>query len=290
MKSRLLFALLGCVLAVSVALFLLPRHAATGNAGSAGVSTGREPAASPGATGEVRQAGSGADAPDPSTARQEPQPSGEWVRARLAALKDSSRPLARREAEVAELARRGDARAVEVLTALGDERTYLNGAAVRALGAVRDPALKPGVEKYLAARVQHEDSAIACAAARSLAAIRGEAAIPDLALALRANRRRPDGHQEMVCSAIVKALEETGSPLAVPPLAAELERSGDKGWSLEYGSKIVHALRQLRTPEAGAAVSAYADRLEARKPADPLAGAYYAEKIAEAREAAGPGT
>jgi HEAT repeat protein len=276
MKPALLISLIACGLAALLAVGLLffagspdrspkPDRVEPGSRRTDG---GERPTAVPG-----RDAG----APPSGSRTGEGPVSAEVVRSRVAELKDASRPLAEREEAVAGLGRQGDAGSVAVLMALGNERAYLNRAAVEALGAVRGAALRPGVEEYLSAKLVNDDSQLACAAARSLARLKGAAAVPELAAALVSNRQRADGHQEIVCSAIVKALEEICSPAAVPALSTELARSEEQGWSLEYGSRIVLALRQIRAPEGGAAASAYAVRLEARKPADPLARKYFEE-------------
>jgi hypothetical protein len=160
---------------------------------------------------------------------------------------------------------------------------------VEALGAFGGSPEKPAVERYLKGKLDSDDSQIACAAIRGYATLMGTAAVPELSAMLGRNHERPDGHQEIVCSAIVKALQETGSTEATPALIGELRRSEEKGWSLEYGSRLVEALRFLKTPDGGKAMIAYADRLEARKPSDPLAKQYFEDKIAEARRAAGRG-
>jgi HEAT repeat protein len=290
MKPTLLVCLIGCGVAALLALGLLFFPGALDH--SRGKDRVEPP---PPRDVVVRDRGQPAGVPDRDTGAPpvevgigQETVSAEAVQSRVAELKDTARPLAEREAAVASLGRKGDAGSVAVLMALGNERAYLNSAAVEALGAVRSAELRPGVEKYMAAKLEHDDSQLACAAARSLARLKGAAAVPELAAALVRNRQRADGHQEIVCSAIVKALEEICSPAAVPALSGELARSEERGWSLEYGSRIVGALRQMRTPEGGAATSAYAGRLEARKPADPLARRYFEEKIAEARSAVAP--
>jgi hypothetical protein len=203
----------------------------------------------------------------------------------LARVQDTRLPVEERQKELIEISHRKDAAALRILKAVGDARVYLNHAAVEAVGNFEESPEKPAACAYLQSKLSDSDSQLACAAIRGYIRLTGNAAVPELAAVLRNNRARPDGHQEIVCSAAVKALQETGSPLVVPVLATELARSEERGWSLEYGSRIVQALRQIRTPEGDAAVLAYASRLEARRPADPLAGKYFDEKIAEARGA-----
>jgi hypothetical protein len=209
--------------------------------------------------------------------------------AALARVRDTGLPLEERQKELIEISRRKDAAALGILRAVGDARVYLNHAAVEAVGNLEESPEKPAACAYLQSKLSDADSQIACAAIRGYTRLMGDAAVQELAAVLRNNRARPDGHQELVCTAAVKALQDICSPAAVPALIAELARSGERGWSLEYGSTIVSALRRIQAPEGGAAVLAYADRLQARRPADPLAGRYYDEKIAEARGGAGAG-
>lgn len=201
-------------------------------------------------------------------------------------MKDTKVAVENRQAEITRIAATKTPEAFESLTAVANARIYLNWAAVESLGSFRGTQSELAAKQYLYPRINDEDSQIACAAIRGYATLAGTEAIPALAQALQTNRTRPDGHQEIVCSAIVKAMQETGSTDTVPALRAELERSNEKGWSLEYGSKLVAALRFNVNDEARAAMTAYADRLQATIPEDKLAKKYYEDKIAEARAAA----
>jgi hypothetical protein len=69
-------------------------------------------------------------------------------------------------------------------------------------------------------------------------------------------------------------------------LAAELDRVEEPGFSLEYASQIVVALKHVGTPQVDGALSGYVGRLEARMPDDPLARAYLQAKIDEAKDGA----
>ena len=69
-------------------------------------------------------------------------------------------------------------------------------------------------------------------------------------------------------------------------LCKQLERPGVKGWTLAYGSRVVKALADINDSGAKTALNAYADRLAAARPDDPMAGRYYDIRIAEARTAA----
>ncbi|HOX07163.1 MAG TPA: hypothetical protein PK280_12235, partial [Planctomycetota bacterium] len=168
------------------------------------------------------------------------------------------------------------------------EKTYLNRAAVEALGSAGAvaPEQRARVIAYLQARLADDDAMIVCAAVRSLGSLQGAAAVPALAAVIRDNRQRPDGHGEMVCTAAVNALGQTGSAQAGPALAAELGRSEDKGWSLEYGSRVLAALVRTNAPEGPAAALAYAERLSARLTGNGMARKHLEARIAEARAAA----
>ncbi len=172
-----------------------------------------------------------------------------------------------------------DEQAKTTLMALGNAPIYLNRYAVEAIGARQGADVK----QYLEGKLNDPEAVIVCAAAGALVRSAGKDALADLAAALAQNRRRDDGHQQMVCTAIVHALREIADADAAPVLLAELARNGERGWSLEYGSEIVAALRRVATPEVRAAALQYADALEQRVPDDPLAGPYVKGKIAEAR-------
>jgi hypothetical protein len=208
------------------------------------------------------------------------------IRAAVDRFKDVSIPVAQRQKELGDLARKADDQSVKTLMALGDEPTYLNWAAVEALGSLAAEARWPAVLEYLRGKCADPDARVLCAALRSLARQAREEAVPDIAAAMERNRIRPDGHEQMVLNAAVEALSSTGSPRIAPHLLAELGRSEEKGWSPEYGSLLVAALRPYGTDEVRAAIRAYADRLAARVPKDAMAGEYLRKKIAEARAAA----
>jgi hypothetical protein len=200
--------------------------------------------------------------------------------------KDPSVRLEERRRGIAVLAQEGSERSIRALMALGREKTYLNWAAIEALGRIPKGAFHAEVVEYLESMLFDADARIVGAAMIGLARAAGEGAIPAIADAMRRNRVRPDGFQEIVLSMGVSALETIGSPKGVPVLTAELARSEDKGWTLEYGSRVVTAIGRLGTTEGSEAADAYASRLAARFPTDPLAAAYFTKKIDEARAAA----
>jgi hypothetical protein len=196
------------------------------------------------------------------------KPSKSEVETVLARIRDTTRPLEERKKELVELGRRKDAGALNILKAVGEARVYLNWAAVEAIGSFAKSPEKPAAAAYLQGKLSNQDSQLACAAIRGYATLMGEVCIPELADVLRNNRERPDGHQEIVCAAAVKALMETGSTAAVPALLGELARSEEKGWSLEYGSNVLAALLAIGTAGGRAGAAAYAQRLSARIPED----------------------
>ena len=203
------------------------------------------------------------------------------IRTELARLGDTTRPLKQRRRDISILAKRGDAHSVEILMALGDEKTYLNWAAVEALGN----CLKPEVTEYLKGKLTSDETRVLSSAIRSYARHRGEGAVPELTELLKKNRTRPDGYEMEIQSEIVKVLAKLNALEAVPALTEELGRYEEQGWNLEYGSIVVAALGRIGTPKAHAAITAYAGGLDGMKPEDQLAKKYYEDKIAEAQAA-----
>jgi len=172
-------------------------------------------------------------------------------------FEDAAVPIEKRRAELAELAGTGGASAAAVLMALGRERTYLNYAAVEALGGVK----ADGVAEYLRSMLGDADPRVLSAAAKSLAKQQGEAAVPAIATVVKTNRQRPDGFQDMVCAACVQALADTRSAKAIPVLETELKETVGVTLQHEYGSQIVKALAALQDVAARPVLLAYADRL-----------------------------
>jgi HEAT repeat protein len=222
-----------------------------------------------------------APADSSSVSLLEPADANDDIRAELARFKDKNRPLRQRRRDISILAKRGDTRSIEILMALGDENTYLNWAAVEALGR----CLKPEVTEYLKGKLESDRKRVMCAAIRSYARHMGEAAVPELTALLKKNRTRPDGWEVQIQSEIVKVLAGLRDPKTVPALAEELTRYKESNWNLNYGSIVVAALGRVGTPNAHKAIKKYADGLAGMKPEDPMARKYYEDKIAEARSA-----
>jgi hypothetical protein len=232
------------------------------------------------------QATSSAAATFPEPANQtalDAMPAG--TRDRVRHFEDAGVPVAKRLADLAELEKKGDAEAAAILMALGNEPTYLNYAAVQALGGVK----AAGVAEYLAGKLADPDPRVICAAVKSLVRQRGDAAVGDIAATVKANRQRPDGFQDTVCAACAEALGETRSAQAVPVLDAELRETVGTTLQHEYGSQVVRALAATGRTEAKPVLLAYAERLSrelSKYDDNPMGKRYIEGKIAEARQAA----
>lgn len=202
----------------------------------------------------------------------------------VAHFEDSVIPVPQRLQELKDLAKRGDALAVAVLEALGNEETYLNYAAVEALGQIH----APGVLEYLQAKTTNPDARVICAAVSSLAAIEGAAAVPQIGVVLQANRARPDGHQDIVCGTCVVALGTIGSAAGVPLLATELRETYGYSLSHSYASQVVQAMQAIGDPSGIPALLAYVARLTVEKQkmaGNPMGLEYLDGKISEAQKA-----
>lgn len=221
-----------------------------------------------------------------SAATNAPPPMTDEIRNKIRYFKDTTIAIEIRREELKRLARKADDQTLQILTTLGNERIYLNGAAVEALGAFKASPRKAEVEAYLREKLKTTDSQLLCSAIRGYTALAGADAVPELAVVLKDNRTRPDGHHEIIRMAVAKALVETASPEGLKVLDAELQRSGEKDWTLEYGSEIISVLAGHMTDDLRKTLRSYADRLEARKPAEALAAEYFDTKIKEARDAA----
>ena len=207
------------------------------------------------------------------------------MREQVRHFEDASVSVTKRLAELTDLANKGDAGSAAVLMALGDEHTYLNYAAVQALGSVK----AAGVAAYLVGKLADPDPRVVCAAVKSLVRQRGEAAVGDIAATVKANRQRPDGFEDTVCAACAEALGEMRSAKAIPVLEAELRETVGVTLQHEYGSQVVKALAATGRMEARPVLLAYAERLSRDLPKyddNPMGKRYIEGKIAEARQAA----
>jgi HEAT repeat protein len=202
----------------------------------------------------------------------------------VARFADASIPVSQRMSEIDQLGQRGDAESVQTLMQLGDTYTYLNFQAIEALGRVKTAE----VARYLAGKTHDKDPKIVAGAMQSLAQVQGAEGIPVIAATIAANRQRPDGFQDTVCAAGVKALGEIGSPQAIPALAEEFEKTVGKTLQHEYGSQVVAAFKAIGDPAGVPALEAYAQRLQTQRDAmakNPMGQHYLEEKIKEVREA-----
>jgi len=207
------------------------------------------------------------------------------VRNLVAHFEDPSIPVPQRLQELKDLAKRGDALAVAVLEALGNEETYLNYAAVEALGQIH----APGVLEYLQTKTTNPDARVVCAAVKSLAALEGADAVSQIGVVLQANRARPDGHQDIVCGTCVVALGSIGSSAGVPLLATELKETYGYSLSHSYASQVVQALQSIGDPSGIPVLLTYVDRLTVEKQKmakNPMGLEYLNGKITEAQKAA----
>lgn len=197
---------------------------------------------------------------------------------------DASIPMEKRVAELEQLGKDGSASAVQKLMSLGDTDTYMNYKAVESLGNVKTPE----VATYLAGKTADKDPRMVSCAVQSLVRVQGAEAVTALAEVVAANRQRPDGYQDMVCSAGVKALGETASPKALPVLAEELEKTAGKTLSHDYGSQVVAAMKTIPDTGGVPALEDYAARLRQQKAAmrdNPMGQRYLEGKIKEVEDA-----
>jgi len=204
----------------------------------------------------------------------------------VARFADASIPVEKRTAEVEQLGKSGDANAVQTLMKLGDTYTYLNFKAVEALGNVN----MPEVAKYLEGKTGDKDPRVVAYAIQSLAKVQGAEAVPAIAATIVANRQRPDGYQDMVCAAGVKALGEIGSSKAIPALAEEFDKTVGKTLQHEYGSQVVAAIQTIGDRAGMPALEAYAERLQVQRDGmadNPMGQRYLEGKIKEVTDAIG---
>ncbi|MEO5367849.1 MAG: hypothetical protein H7831_16110 [Magnetococcus sp. WYHC-3] len=202
----------------------------------------------------------------------------------VAHLVDASIPVETRSSEVEQLGKIGDANAVRTLMQLGDTEDYLNYKAVEVLGSVKTSE----VARYLEGKLGAADPKIVAYAMQSLTQVQGAEAIPAIAAAIAANRQRPDGYQDTVCAAGVKALGEIGSAKAIPALAEEIEKTVGKTLLHEYGSQVVAAIKAIGDASGAPALKGYLARLEKEHAAmagNPMGQQYLEGKIKETNEA-----
>ena len=203
------------------------------------------------------------------------------LKGQLSVFSDADISIEERRREIARIAASSDPSSIDLLEALGSAQVYLSFDAVEALGSARAATqARPEVAEYLRAKLDSADAVMACAAVRGLSRLEGADAVPSLIKLLEGRR---EGYEEIVEAAVVDALGDIGSPQAVAALVAQLARSEEPGFNLEQGSRIVRALGRINADGTATAAGAYAERLAARVPEDPLAKPYMESKLTEAQ-------
>jgi hypothetical protein len=185
------------------------------------------------------------------------------------------------------LARRGDETSFLILKELSESSDFNNIFPLEAMGCIENPRLIPLATEQLKKHFDGENVERSGVALFAYGKLLKEKAAAELQARLVANRRRPDGRGEEFCAAIIKAMEFCADDCEAA-LIAELSHVGEPDWLPDYGSLIVTALAKRKTPEAQAALLAYADALTLKMPpqSNPPGRQYMREKITEARDAA----
>lgn len=239
-------------------------------------------------TGKVKNAEAGAEAGTESilSLGVEGQTAlGPGSRGAVRRLMNTALPIKDRLAEIKAISALDNAVSAQTLMALGDEETYLNYAAVEALGHMT----QPGIAQYLEDKLEHADPKVLCAAIHSLSLIAGEAAVSHIIETLHSNTVRPDGYQKLVCSACVKALGRIRTASAVPVLKQELTQTVGRYMQYDYGSTVVDALMEIGDPAGHPVLLAYANRLKHLQQGmtdNPMGQYYLDRKIEETLAAA----
>ncbi|MBW2735549.1 MAG: hypothetical protein JRH20_24455 [Deltaproteobacteria bacterium] len=196
---------------------------------------------------------------------------------------DSRIPLERRREMLVALGRTGDASAVRLLMATGNDKAYLRWAAIAALGTIRPVRSHAAIATYLEGKLDDTDSRTAEAAVRAYGQVWGAKAVEGIAGVMRRAQKRPDGLGALIVKAGVETLGEIATTDAMDVLRDD--RSA-QDWDFEHGTHVVQALARMGGTRCRDALMRYADHLQSQLPADPMARAYFEEKIAEARAGA----
>jgi hypothetical protein len=281
LKHENLLLRLGLVI-VLVGLFAWSRYFRIDLSGETALKSGRESAPAPAVLPPDASRPAG---PATNRAVRPATPPTPQVLAAVRSFGDALTPLEDRRERIRDLAAQGTDDALAILMALGNAETYLNWAAVEALGDCTNTAVEP----YLLGKLDHPDPRVLAAAVVSLAKVAGERAVADIAATLARNHVRPDGHEDMVCGACVAALALTRSPAALPALEAELQHTVGTSLGYDYGSRVVAAVAGIRDPRTGPILLSYVDKLTVAltdMPSNPLGQQYVRTKIEETRQAA----
>jgi hypothetical protein len=175
-------------------------------------------------------------------------------------------PMQVRCREVEAWAASGSETGVEKVIAAAKADPELKETAVRALGRTQSAK----AAEYVASVLSDEDPAMVCAAIGAWAAMKGEAAIPDVAAILENNRNRSDGWQSDVALACVMALGEIRSSEALPVLEKEMQWVSQQKSKLGYGAALIEAVADIGDSRGAVMLEEYADELRGKLAGDPL--------------------
>jgi HEAT repeat protein len=160
----------------------------------------------------------------------------------------------------------GSETGVEKAIAAAQAEPALKETAVRALGRTQSAK----AAEYVASVLSDEDPAMVCAAIGAWAAMKGEAAIPDVAAILENNRNRSDGWQSDVGLACVMVLGEIRSSEALPVLEKEMKWVSQQQSKLGYGAALIEAVADIGDSRGAVMLEEYADELRGKLAGDPL--------------------
>jgi HEAT repeat protein len=223
-----------------------------------------------------------APAPRPAPVAGEPASAPPGARALLDRVRDPAVPLAERQRAIAAAARDlPPDEAVAQLVALADAGVHLGPFAVAELGRHRG---RPAADRWLAAHRGDGDPAIAAAVVRALGSPGAAPDVPAIAAAMLANRRRADGHEDVVLAAAVEVLGRSGDPAAIPVLDRELRETVGPVLQHDYGSLVVGAIGAIGHADGAPPLAAYRRRLAAElagEAGNAFGRTYLARKIAE---------
>jgi HEAT repeat protein len=172
----------------------------------------------------------------------------------------------------------GSETGVEKVIAAAKADPELKETAVRALGRTQSAK----AAEYVASVLSDEDPVVMCAAIGAWAAMKGEAAIPDVAAILENNRNRSDGWQSEVGLACVMALGEIRSAEALPVLETEMQCVSQEKMMLGYDGALIEAVADIGDSRGAVMLEEYADELRGKLAGDPLIRRGQSMLVAEA--------
>jgi hypothetical protein len=192
-------------------------------------------------------------------------------------------PVQIRCREVEAWAASGSETGVEKVIAAAKADPELKETAVRALGRTQSAK----AAEYVASVLSDEDSVVMCAAIGAWAAMKGEAAIPDVAAILENNRNRSDGWRSEVGLACVMAMGEIRSSEALPVLEKEMQWVSQQKSKLGYGAALIEAVADIGDSRGAVMLEEYAEELRGKLAGDPLIRRGQMLLVAEALRKAG---